>query len=478
MCRANEGAVARGKLEPLDQAPKNQERLKLITTTPSRAAWYKLAAICTIAVIGGVAFGQTKTSKDSSAQNRLGLKLFREARFSSPQGDLQNSCASCHLLDEDPQGMRAHTDFFSRSWVPWRGSDPRREGLRNAPTILDSAVMPRLHFDGEFGSLEELVKGTLAGRPMGWLPGEENQAFDRVYEIIAKDNSANYRTDFKTVFGVDPAELRRDEVIDRAAKVIADYIRTQNSARTTPYDRFVQANKLSLQPAKGEGPKSFAARMLDGIAALEKKRALTMPAGFRANALKGLKIFFRTDGAGSIGNCVSCHTPPLFTDFSYHNLGVSQSEYDRVNGEGSFIELEIPGAAEAKRPTSKFREVPVKRTREFADLGHWNFVDLKQSPLRRKDESDDQFLARMIATFKTPSLRNLTYTQPYMHTGGLTTIEDVLSELIRLSTLARAGRVRSSDPELAKIQITEADISSLVAFLQTLNEEFKPARNY
>jgi cytochrome c peroxidase len=120
----------------------------------------------------------------------------------------------------------------------------------------------------------------------------------------------------------------------------------------------------------------------------------------------------------------------------------------------------------------------VKRTREFADLGHWNFVDLKESPMRRKDESDDQFLARMIATFKTPSLRNLAYTQPYMHTGGLTTIEDVLSELMRLSDLARAGRVRSGDPELARIRIAEADITSLVAFLQTLNEEFKPARNY
>ena len=48
--------------------------------------------------------------------------------------------------------------------------------------------MPRLHFDGEFGSLEELVKGTLSGRPMGWLPGEEDQAFDRVYQTILKDS--------------------------------------------------------------------------------------------------------------------------------------------------------------------------------------------------------------------------------------------------------------------------------------------------
>src|SRR5215470_5057580 len=105
-------------------------------------------------------FGQDDTRQQPSSQIRLGLRLFRDARFSSPLGDLQNSCASCHLLDQDPQGMRAHTDFFSRSWVPWRAADPRREELRNSPTILDAALMPRLHFDGEFGSLEELAKGT------------------------------------------------------------------------------------------------------------------------------------------------------------------------------------------------------------------------------------------------------------------------------------------------------------------------------
>ena len=73
----------------------------------------------------------------------------------------------------------------------------------------------------------------------------------------------------------------------------------------------------------------FAGRILGEVAALEKKRALKLTTGFGPAALTGLKVFFRTSGTGSIGNCASCHAPPLFTDFSFHNMGISQSEYDR-----------------------------------------------------------------------------------------------------------------------------------------------------
>ncbi|HSE38430.1 MAG TPA: hypothetical protein VLG74_14085, partial [Blastocatellia bacterium] len=140
--------------------------------------------------------------------------------------------------------------------------------------------------------------------------------------------------------------------------------------------------------------------------------------------------------------------------------------------------LQIPAAAKARRPSTQFREVPSKRNREFADLGHWNYVDLKGSPLRRAGESDDQLLTRMIGAFKTPTLRNLAYTQPYMHTGGFTSIESALGELMRMSEMARAGQVRSGDEELARIRITDADIPSLVAFLNALNEDFKPGGKY
>jgi cytochrome c peroxidase len=426
----------------------------------------------------------SQTASDPpSAEARLGDRLFRDDRFSSPSGDLMNSCSSCHLFDEDPQGIRARADFFSRSWVPFRTEDPRRDGLRNAPTIFDAASMPRLHYDGEFTSLEGLVRGTLSGRPMGWLEGEQEQAFRRVRDVVLKDaasgNDQSYRSQFRSVYSVEVESLSPEEVVNLVAKAMSAFMRPIKSERSTPYDRFITANKLDASPAPGEDPRQFGDRTLDRLAALQANRAITLPSGFDEAALRGFKIFLATKGASGVGNCVACHAPPLFTDFSFRNIGISQSEYDQVHGKGTFAALEIPSAAKAVRPSPRFRETPASRKAGWADLGYWNFADLRKSPERRASESDDQFLKRMIATFKTPTLRNLDFSPPYMHTGGFPTLESALGELMRLSEMARAGEVREADEELAKIRISEADIPALAAFLQTLNDDLnKAARHY
>jgi cytochrome c peroxidase len=440
----------------------------------------RVALIAVLVLLSIVAFAQDESRLQRQAQIRLGLKLFKDSRFSSPQGDLRNSCSSCHLYNEDPQGMRAHTDFFSRSWVPWRSEDPRRDELRNSPTILDAAMMPRLHFDGEFASLEDLVKGTLSGRPMGWLPGEKNRAFEHVRAAILKnaDGETGYRTAFKDAFADELETLTTSELIDRVASAVSAYMRTLTTTRTTPYDRFVEANKLDKAPNPGERSDAFGRRLLGEVAALERNRRLRLTRAFDSSALQGMKVFFRTTGAIASGNCVTCHAPPLFTDFSFHNMGVSQSEYDRVNGEGRFAELKIPSAEQARRPSEQFRETPSRQKPGCADLGYWNFVDLRSSNLRRPDETDDQFLDRMIASFKTPTLRDLAYTSPYMHTGGFSSIEDTLNELMRVSEMAREGKIRHADEGLAKIRLRQADIPSLTAFLKTLNEDLSRSRKY
>jgi cytochrome c peroxidase len=416
------------------------------------------------------ALGQSQQGQEKSDVVRLGERLFNDNRFSTPDGDLPASCSNCHLFDQDPQGLRAYADFFNRSWVSSRAKDRRRLGLRNSPTIFDAAEAPRLHHDGEFGSLEELVKGTISGRPMGWLPGEESQAFERARGVILNDGGAEaYRNQFKAAFDVEVEKLGRDEVVDLIAKAVAGFIRTLKTRKDSPYDKFVEANRLERKPAPGEDGKAFARRLLTRINSLESKGALKPTKDFDARAVKGLKLFF---DAGA-GNCATCHTPPLFTDFSFHNKGVSQLDYDRVHSEGKFAALSIPGAASARRPSQQFRENPSKEKPGEVDLGFWNFVDLKTSPLRRAGEGDDIFLRRMTAAFKTPTLRNLAYTHPYFHNGSIQTLEETLGEIIRLSDMARAGRVREGDKELAKIRIGAAQIAPLVAFLNSLNEDMK-----
>lgn len=439
-----------------------------------KRAILSLFAIFTLAGLTGwfnqSVMSQSRQKPEKSAVVRLGERLFKDERFSTPNGDLPASCSHCHLFDEDPQGMRAYADFLNRSWVSSRPQDRRRLGLRNSPTIFDVVEAPRLHHDGEFGSLEELVRGTISGRPMGWLPGEEAQAFERARAIVVDDKSADsYRSQFKIAFNVDVEKLSRDEVVNLIAKAVADFIRTLKTRKDAPYDKFIEANGLESKPAPGEDGKAFGRRMLAKIALLESKGAIKLTKDFNAEALRGMKNFFNAE----TGNCATCHAPPLFTNFSFHNLGVSQLEYDRVHGEGKFAALVIPDAATARRPSAQFRENPSGAKPGEVDLGFWNFVDLKTSPLRRAGENDDLFLRRMTAAFKTPTLRNLAYTQPYFHDGTIQTLEDTLETMIRLSAMARAGRVRESDEELAKIRIGAADIAPLVAFMNSLNEDLK-----
>ncbi len=405
-----------------------------------------------------------------TAPQQLGERLFRDERFTAPNGDFATSCRTCHLFDEDPQGQRAYTDFFNLSWVPHRSQDPRRSGLRNAPTLYDVALLPRLHFDGEFGSLEELVKGTFGGRPLGWLPGEAAQAFAQLRAVLVNDKS--YAPQFKQAYGVELAALPEAEIVTLAARAVSDYVRTFKSPQNAPFDRFLRANKLAW-PVGQQDVQAQTQQFVSQLETLERGKTLKLSKDFNAEALQGLKVFLRTDGERSVGNCVTCHAPPLFTDFSFHNLGVSQAEYDQLHGAGAFAALPIPSAAEAQRPSARFRETPSKRKPGEVDLGHWNFVEVKGSPLRQAVESDEQFLQRMIGTFKTPTLRHLAFSSPYFHNGAYTSLEETLREIMRLSELARAGQVRQADPALARIKITAADIGPLTAFLNALNEDLK-----
>ena len=442
----------------------------------ARFTWLSRAVLLAFVAAMSVCLARPITASDEekqAAQIRLGARLFKEDRFASRKGDLITSCAHCHQSNEDPEKPHAFTDSFTRSWVPWRAGDPRRDGARNAPTLLDVTALPRLHFDGQFTSLEELVKGTLAGRNYGWLPGEEDEARRLVYQVILEDTSeVTYARQFKEAFGVALNTLSPEQVMNLVSKAVTAYVRTLRSAQDSPYDRFVQANRLDARPATGESAAAFGQRLLARITELESRAALKLSPDFTAEALDGMKLFLRSEGARR-GNCVTCHAPPLFTDASFHNLGVSESEYDQVHGEGRFAALRIPDSADALRPSRNTRETPVESKPERVDLGYWNYVKLDDATLRRAGESDDRFLQRMIATFKTPTLRNLNYSRPYMHNGAYPSLESALGELIRLSRLARAGRVRAADDELAKIELSESDIRPLITFLNTLNEDLK-----
>jgi cytochrome c peroxidase len=404
----------------------------------------------------------------SAAATSLGRRLFTDDRFASPQGDFRTSCASCHFFDDNAQGLRAGADFLSRSWIPWRSRDPRRHTVRNTPTLVDVGSMPALHFDGEFSSLETLVAETLSGRTMGWLPDEREQAAARIQSIAL---SAEYRDALRDQYGIDVASVSPREAELLVSGAIADYVRTIQSRRDTPYDLFIATNALPVEPEAAETSAAFGARLMSAIATRQRAGGLRVDRRFSRAALDGLRIFFDSRR----GNCMSCHPPPRFTDGSYHNIGITQADYDGVHGEGRFASMTIPSAHDAPRPVAMLRDTPDLTRPGAVDLGYWNFANLRTSSLRRAAETDDAFLARIVATFKTPTLRNLALTSPYMHNGVYQNLPDALAEMIRLNGLAQTGQLRASDEAFGAMRITTADVEPLIAFLATLNEPRVPA---
>jgi hypothetical protein len=232
---------------------------------------------------------------------------------------------------------------------------------------------------------------------------------------------------------------------------------------------------------------------------------------------------------GKLGNCIACHQAPNFTDFRFHNTGTAQAEYDRIHGQGTFAQLHIPDLAErtaqhdqylpatplhpdAKEP---FRAVPSAHDPQLTDLGLWNVFgnpDFSE-PQRRiprilcEDETESVFpglaefpspqhlnrmldqlwgqgplvrrcspghlLPRSIALFKTPGLRDLGHSAPYMHTGQFDTLESIIGFYRNMSELARSGQLRNGDAALRGIALNDEDVSPLKAFLRALNEDYE-----
>ena len=144
--------------------------------------------------------------------------------------------------------------------------------------------------------------------------------------------------------------------------------------------------------------------------------------------------------------CGSCHTYdpalPLFGDNRFHNTGVASGKQD-------FNQL-------------------AKRAAESAAAGNKAEID------RLALETDDSELGRFLVTrrredigaFKTPFLRDVLLTGPYMHDGTLETLWDVIDFFNR-------GGERNSflDAEMKPLGLTPSEVDDLVNFLSALTSD-------
>ena len=449
-----------------------------------------------VAVVGRAQDSQSK------AEFRLGERLFHDSRFAQNTTTAPVSCATCHLAAGSGR-------FPARDAVPARG-DGQRETPRHTQSLtgaLEPGGWGLLHWDGEFATIEDLVKGTFTGRNFGWLPGEQAEAVRHFATVVRGDPAFQ-----ELLPGVDPAAATDGQLLDAGASAVGAYLQTLRFSRDetgahngSSYDAFLALNRLPRTPAPGETPIRYARRLHEAVAALKVPRYIDDPARrpgqtfrFGEQELKGMRIFFRGAlGYGqnsSAGNCAECHPPPHFTDFAFHNTGAAQDGYDEVHGAGAFARLYLPTLAEREKspahwlppseqlPGAKgaMRSPVLPGRPELADLGLWNVYANPDMPgpqpvIERKLNpeghlSPDEVLALCIARFKTPALRGLGQSAPYLHNGRLQTIEEVLELYRRMSDLAREGKMRNAPKEYHSMRLQPEDIAPLAAFLRTLNE--------
>ncbi len=321
---------------------------------------------------------------------------------------------------------------------------------------------------------------------------------------------------------VDIQKTSCNEVFEAVTNLISIYTEdlmfAQDESILSPYDSFLKANHLPTAPDKNETPLEYSKKLLTFIDRLEKNNKLqfvsknpnTEHGGFEFHdrayefgmqQLQGMRIFFNQSENEdvSIGNCIACHAAPHFTDFGLHNTGITQVEYDTIHGQYAFNKLKIPNItqrnkkadlylpATQKHPNRKeiFRQIPSETNPLAVDLGVWNVFYNKDYPSSQESiknlicgtnteacNSDDHALQRSIATFKTPSLRDLGHSAPYMHNGQISDLRAVIGFYLAVSVNTRQGMIRNADDEIAKINIKPKDISPLVLFLESLYEDY------
>ncbi|MGH7173315.1 MAG: cytochrome-c peroxidase, partial [Gemmataceae bacterium] len=296
------------------------------------------------------------------AKWKLGKQLYFSGILSS---DGTISCSSCH----DPK--RGYTDQSPIS-TGIRGL----KGGMSAPTVFNSAYNVLQFWDGRAFSLEDQAQGPVMN-PVEMFSGE-GHAWNSAVVRVRQDKK--YIKQFHSVFGTDPTR-------DGIAKAIAAYERTVLSGNSI-HDRADLAMRVRVED-EGTGKYEIKAKDYETVlkSAFDAKDepalgALGLNVGKDRRKIAELAMSINKGRALFFGKarCNSCHVGDNFTDNQFHNLGVRVKDGRLpANALGRF----------ATQPT-----------------GHKN--------------------PDLLGAFKTPTLRHLLGTAPYMHDGSERTLEEVV----------------------------------------------------
>jgi cytochrome c peroxidase len=373
----------------------------------------------------------TNKYADSPAAAALGQMFFYDPAFSGPivvasngtnggLGDVGQvgkvACVSCH----SGQGTED-----SRS-KPNNVSLGTNYGTRNALALIDSSYQTWTNWGGRFDSQWSLAPAVSEN------PATMNGTRLRTVHVIYD----KYKTEYEAVFGaLDPAiadtarfplegkggqpswddmdaadKTTAMRVFANFGKAIAAYVRLLVS-KNAPFDRYVAGDRTALDDAQKRGLRAFVGK----------------------------------------GACVSCHSGPAFTDGKFHALAVPQV-----------------GANVAATDLGRNQDVPALLASPFNVNGPYSddTTTTKLTGLAQTDAQKGQF--------RTPGLRGVARTGPYMHTGAFPTLAEVVAYYDKGGAdPGDAGIVK--DPLFKPLGLQGTEGADLVRFLESLSGEALPA---
>ncbi|MDD2737518.1 MAG: cytochrome c peroxidase [Methylomonas lenta] len=390
-----------------------------------------------------------------TAEQQLGERLFSDENLSLNKNQ---ACASCHSLSP------AHAKSLVTKLVPGfvdpdnvksgsavsEGSIRGLTGSLNAPSVGYAAYSPEFHWhqevdedgndaglyiggqfwDGRASSLSDQAKMPFLNPVEMAMPNDlavvNRLKQDKTYQRLFREvyglnlNQINSSGKSNTRQSAPTQSATVEQIFAAAAKAIGEYEQTQEFNKFNSKFDYVLAGKTSFSPLEA----------------------------------KGFELFNNPDK----GNCAACHIseatvsedgniePPLFTDFSYDNIGLPRN-------------INIPGNPEP-------------------NPGLGGRTDLTTAA------------ADELGKHKVMSLRNIALTAPYGHNGSMATLEQIVHFYNTRDTLGYVEDINQpgfgitgwptpelisdtlNQEELGNLGLTDPEEKAIVAFLMTLTDDY------
>ncbi len=364
--------------------------------------------------LGDVPQDRSNAVADEPKAVDLGRTIFGDTSFS---GNGAVACTTCHKPDlhfTDGRPFAVGMDV-----IPL-----------NAMTLIGASYSPWQTWNGKNDSqwAQALIP----------LENPVEHGGDRTY--YAHQIAAQYRDEYEILFGPLPD-------LSDPARFPPHAAPSSNVGLQAAWDQMTPADQESVNQVFANIGKALAAfertilpapsRFDAYVAALHAEDQTAASDLMTDDEIAGLRLFIGK------AKCINCHNGPLFSNHEFHNTA-------------------IPGAPGVPMERGRIEGVQKLLADPFNCLGPYSDADPATCIQLRFLVTEGQTLE---GGFKTPTLRNVAETGPYMHAGQFAT----LSEVIRHYN--DAGFAIIGHNELTPLGLSDEEMGQLEAFLHTLTEE-------